>query len=275
MAGPVLSLPPGTVGLPDGVKETGRRVDFKPDNFTLAIETKSFGRLAWTQACYCPCAANNTQTDQPDPNCDLCDGHGWFMFRPLLAEVDPKVVGDLNPLQAKLLEDNQASIIMGIMTSFFGKEAPYEAARRRIEGSANLTVRPENKLGYWDRIVNLDALIPYSQTVIADGTDLLSLTYLAAQVNLLRTVDTVYEQGTTVQPADFILDLGDIRFTTPPDTGTRFAVHYLCHPTWRVIEHPHTTRVTPVKFKTKSAVGIQTPLPVQAVVRYEFLLGGS
>ena len=103
MAGPTLTLPPGTVGLPDGVKEAGRRVDFKPDAFTLAIETKSFGRLAWTQACYCPCVPNNDQTDQPDPNCDLCDGHGWLMFRPAIAETDPKVLGDLNPLQAKLV----------------------------------------------------------------------------------------------------------------------------------------------------------------------------
>lgn len=272
MAGPVLSLPPGTVGLPEGVKETGRRVDFKPDGFTLAIETKSFGRLAWTQACYCPCAGNNLQTDQPNPNCTLCEGHGWLMFRPRLSVVDPKIVGGLNPLQTKLLEDNDASIINGIMTSFFGKEEPYAAARRRIEGSANLTVRPENKLGYWDRIVNLDALIPYSQIAIADGTDVLPLTYLAAQVNLVRTVDTVYTQGTTVVPEDFILDTGNILFTTAPGVGTRFAVHYLCHPTWRVIEHPHTTRVTPVKFKTKSPIGDQTPLPTQAVVRYEFLL---
>lgn len=272
MAGPVLSLPPGTVGLPAGVKEAGRRVDFKPDAFTLAIETKSFGRLAWTQACYCPCVPNNTQTDQPDPNCTLCGGHGWLMFQPALAETDPNVIGELNSLQTKLVADNSASIIMGIMHSFFGKEEPYEAARRRIQGTANCTVRPENKLGYWDRLVNLDALIVYSQNVESVSGDYLDLTYPVVQMNLLRSTGQVFEEGTTTDPKDFVLEDGRVKWTTPPGGGVRMAAHYLCHPTWRVIEHPHTTRVTPVKFKTKSAIGDQIPLPVQAVVRYEFLL---
>lgn len=272
MAGPVLTLPAGTIGLPDGVKEAGRRVDFKPDAFTLAIETKSFGRIAWTQACYCPCLPNNNQTEQPDPNCSLCGGHGWLMFRPTLFVTDSNVVGDLNSLQTKLVADNNASIIMGIMHSFTANEEPYAPPRRRIPGTAMCTVRPENKLGYWDRLVNLDALIVYSQLATTVTGDYLSLTYPVVQMNLLRSADSVFEQGTSTDPKDFVLEDGQIKWTTPPGSGLRVAAHYLCHPTWRVIEHPHTTRVTPVKFKTKSAIGDQIPLPVQATIRYEFLL---
>jgi hypothetical protein len=115
-------------------------------------------------------------------------------------------------------------------------------------------------------------LIVYSQIVDTVSGDYLSLTYPVVQMNLLRSQDTLFEQGTTTDPKDFILEDGQVKWTTPPGADLRVAAHYLCHPTWRVIEHPHSTRVTPVKFKTTSAIGEQIPLPVQAVVRYEFLL---
>lgn len=270
MAGPTLSLTPGTVGLPEGVKEAGKRVDFRPDDFTLAVETKGY-RIAWTQACFCPCQPNNAQTEQPDPNCDLCKGKGWLMFRPVVSEVDDRIIGDLDALQTKIIADNKASVIMGIMSSLVGNEHPYMAARRRVEGSANLTVRADNKLGYWDRVVNLDALIVYSQIIETDGQATLEFTYPPAKMNLLRSATQVYEQGDVSDPKDFIINAGVLTWTTPPAAGVRLAAHYLCHPTWRVIEHPHTTRVTPVKYKTTSPVGDPIPLPVQALVRYEFL----
>ena len=52
-------------------------------------------------------------------------------------------------------------------------------------------------------------------------------------------------------------------------------MHYLMHPTWLVVEYPHMIRTTPIKFKTTSPTtpqGDPNALPVQAMLRYEFLV---
>ena len=265
---PTLSLPQaGAVGIPEGLKETGKRVDFKPDDFTLAIETKGY-RIAWSRACLCPCIPVNDQTEQPDPNCSLCDGHAWLWFKPAGAVTDNKKIGDLDALQAKIVADYDAAVIMGIMSGLTSKELNYEQVLRRLEGQAILTVRHENRLGYHDKIVNLDSMIVYSQILKADGTSTTTTRYPIAQLNLLRSEDTVYVEGT-----DFNVVTGDIIWEAgkEPASDARLAAHYHCHPTWVVEEHPLATRVTPVKFKTLSPVGDQRQLPIHSVIKYEFL----
>ena len=69
---PTLTMPQaGVTGLPEGTKEEGQRVDFRPDQFDLTIETKGY-RIAWSRAAQCPCKPINAQTEQPDPNCAIC-----------------------------------------------------------------------------------------------------------------------------------------------------------------------------------------------------------
>jgi len=258
----------GSVGLPSHIKETGRRVDFRTDEYTLAIETKGY-RLAWSRASYCPCIPINDQTEQPDPNCTICSGAGWVLFKPVGAVSNQDITGPLDDVQAAMVGDN-AAVIRGIMSGITNKKEAYDQALPRLEGMLNATVRAENKLGYYDRLINLDSTVVYSQVYdykVASPTT--KLRYPVRLINLLRTVSKVYVEGT-----DYTLAGGDIVWVSgkEPAVGDRLAIHYLTHPTWRVIEHPHALRLTSVKSKTESKAGNPIPLPVQAMCKLEYLL---
>jgi len=268
MAGPVLRPSAGLMGLPDGLKEQGQRVDFKPDKFTLLVETKGY-RLAWSRMAYCPCVNTNDQTEQSDPLCTLCEGSGWLKFRPHSFAINELVVGELDAIQDAIISDNSVPI-RGVISGLTNKNIPYDTAARRVEGMASLTVRPENKLGYYDRIVNLDATIVYSQLLEAgDPSVPLESRYLIREMNLIRDLTKVYVLNT-----DFTIVAGKIVWDTAasyPASGTQLALHYLTHPAWRIVEHPHAIRLTSVKYKTDSVAGDPTDLPIQAAIRYEFI----
>lgn len=227
-------------------------------------------RLAWSSAVVCPCKIPNDQIQQADPTCTLCKGSGWFLQQPAPTPLDiDRFFGPLDDLQKKILADH-ASPIMGLMSNFVTNENAWDQVRRRLEGTTSVTVRAENKLGYYDRITNLDSVIVYSQTVEmpAEG-ERLSLAYPAVRVNVLRTVSTVYHQD-----GEFVLNEGDLVWDPAemPAPGTRLCAHYYCHPVWRVLDHPHSTRASLVKLKSSLPKGKFVDLPVQANVRYEFLL---
>lgn len=257
----------GIVGLPSDLKETGRRVDFRTDEYILAIETKGY-RLAWSRASYCPCKPINDQTDQPNPNCTICEGSGWIRFRPAGAVINEDITGELDDVQQAIVGADSA-VIRGIMTGITNKREPYDQVLPRLEGVMNVTVRHENKLGYHDRIVNLDSSVVYSQVHDYVGGLPMPLRYPVRAVNLMRS-----ETKTYAEEVDFTLSSGNVQWISgkEPPTDERLAIHYLTHPTWRVIEHPHAMRLTPVKRKTESAVGDPKPLPVQAVCKLEFML---
>lgn len=264
-----LSSVSGIAGLPADVKATGRTVDFKPDEFTLAIESKG-NRLAWSRASYCPCRGDNDQTEQPGINCDICEGSGWLMFAPARV-VNNKEVGKFDAIQTQIISSATAGVIFGVETALFGKSNPYDQVVRRIEGQKNLTVRPENRLGYWDQIINLDTTIVYSQVADADGTAVLKVRFPIVCMNLLRSETQTFVEGTDFNTLD-----GNINWIgTPPAKDTRVALHYLTYPHWRVIEYPHMTRATLVSAKTKkpdTPLGNPTDLPIQAICKLEFLL---
>jgi len=258
----------GTIGIPAGMKEQGKRVDFKPDEFALLIETKGY-RVAWRRAAICPCNPINDQTDQANPNCELCDGTGWILFRPMGAIVDEDTIGELTATQETIVAE--AAVIRAVMANFNNADKPWDTVAARVEGTSMVTVRAENVLGYYDRITNLDTTLAYSQLVEANGGSTLETRYPVVGVNLLRSEDDEYEVD-----ADFTSEAGVITWRSgfEPPVGTRMVAHYLCHPVWRIIEHPHATRLTPVKFKTSSPVtpqGDPKPLPVQGLAKYEWL----
>lgn len=267
---PTLTKKAGVIGLPSGVKDLVR-ADFRNEMWIQAIEAKGY-RCAWTRTAQCPCKSVSEQTDQADPNCTLCKGSGWLFFKPAGAVSNPKIVGPLSEVQQRIIGDNGAVVHL-IMTSLTNAKRPWESTGPRLEGMAMATGRCENKLGYYDRITCLDAKIVYSQLLSAPGPgQLMTTRYPVVEVNLLRTTTTTYSEG-----GDYKLVAGDVQWQPGrgPAAGTPVVCHYLCYPTYRVIEHPHSVRLTLTKFKVKAPLtpqGEPVDLPVQAMLKYEFLL---
>lgn len=273
MSDPIITMPPvPALGVPAGMKQAGQRVDFRPDQFDLAIETKGY-LLAWTRACVCPCEpVSEKAKGMPDPNCPLCHGDGWFYFGGHEAQ-EAEQIGTLDEIQQAIVDESGAMVIRGIMTSIANQFNPWDKLGNWMSGSSQVTVRHQNKLGYFDKIVGLDVDIAYAEVIVTDGSQALETRYKVTGINLIRSEDKVYTPD-----VDYKIVKGAITWYPGkiPETGIRLSVHYLCHPTWLVVEHPHAARVTSVKFKTanpKTPTGDPRKLPVQAIVRYDFIPG--
>src|SRR4030042_494975 len=172
---PTLAMPAvPELGLPAAEKDAGQRVDFKPDKFDLLIENKGY-LIAWTRACVCPCAPVATQSDQPDPNCELCKGKGWFYFGG--SQVQDLSGFRFSDVQTKIIQDANAMLIRGILTNVMNQYDTLDRLGNWQAGTMNLTVRHQNKLGLYDKIVVLWPEIVYSEVVVADGTDVLRTRY--------------------------------------------------------------------------------------------------
>lgn len=266
---PTITMPEvPQVGIPEGTKQTGKRVDFRPEYFDLAIETKGY-LLLWERAAICPCIPVVTQTEQPNPNCPLCKGSGWIYFG--ASEPQDLSKYQFDELQKKLITNSGGMIIRGIITAITANENNLDVMSRWVQGSANLTVRNGNRLGYYDKITTLDAEIVFSQVLECDGTNVLTTRYPVVGVNLIKSLDKVYTIG-----VDFHIDSGVIVWLPNyiPAKGVRVTVHYLCHPVWLIVEHPHAARVTLKQFKTtypRTPTGDARQLPIQAIIRYDFL----
>jgi len=258
------------IGLPEGTKEAGQRVDFKDKQFSLLIETKGT-RLAWTRACPCPCTPDNTQTDQPSVNCELCQGSGWLYFGPS-GPYDETEVGDLTDLQTAIVEDSGAAIIRGVVLGITREDQPFEQKLQRwVNGLAEMTVRRGNRIAYYDKLVSFDSTMPFAQVLEVAG-DSLNLRYPAVSVNLVLDEEAVYKAG---QDYD-LSSRGVVSWRTghKPADGVRVSAHYLMHPTWLVQSHPHVTRLSILKKKQKILVtprGTPIDLPIQAAVKYDFV----
>lgn len=264
----IASADAGITGLVPNTKEQGKRVDFKPDEFANLIEGKGY-RVSWERAAQCPCTPVNPQTDQADPTCALCDGTGWITFKPAGAVTNQDIIGSLTPLQLALV-GNVGACIRAIITNIANTYEPHDYVAARMTGTHMVTTRPENKLGYYDRITNLDSVSVYSQILETPEGATLPTKYLAHDVNLLRSQDTVY-----VKDTDFTLDAGVITWVPglEPAAETRVVCNYLVHPTWRIMEHPHAIRLSPVKFKTATPLtprGDPRSLPVQGMAQLEW-----
>lgn len=272
------------LGLPEGEKDAGQRVDFKPDKFDLLIENKGY-LLAWTRASVCPCRPVTTKTNQPDPNCVLCKGQGWFYFGG--NKIQDLGQYNFDALQRKIIEDSGAMIIRGIISNVMSQYDHTDRLTNWQSGKLSLTVRHQNKLGLYDKVVVLNPEIVYSQVIVADGSNLIEVGRNPGQVRYPitgvnhasghvpeATEPVQYKHGADYQATN----LGQLEWLAgrAPAVDTRLALHYNCHPTFLVTEHPHVLRSTLKKFKVSPAdlqtpLGDPKPLPIQAVMQYEFL----
>lgn len=262
-----------------GLKEKVRpRVDFDLSLFEKAIERSP--RFVWDHMALCPCSDSNSQTQQPDPNCDECHGTGFYWYGPSGYVVDETKTGSLTQAQLAVQQKHGGSIIRGFMTQARDsvtspqlKGNAYDTLGGWQWGRLRVTVRPENHLGYYDRLTNLDSEIVYTQLAdMPSSGNTLTLRYPAIGVDLIKSVSTRY-----VVDQDFTVTAGNIVFRAgvAPDGGTRLSVNYRCHPTWLITTYPHAVRATSVIRKQKRPLitpGVGNPqnLPIQAEVELEF-----
>ncbi len=277
----------GITRLPTGQQKLQGIPELDNDELTKHIELYG-ARMAWSRSCFCPCDPVNDQTSQPDPNCAKCDGRGFFYFGPK-NYVPPAEAGDLTMLQKMILADTPgggAAVIRVLTTRSTQNQNPYDLIGNWVRGSMFATVRRENRIGYYDRFVNLDAQLSFSETIkVTDFTLPIRTRYRAVCVNNVETLDARFEQD-----IHFILDNQgrliwlDAANTAPtpnnpddPDqTFVSVAVHYDMHPTWLLIEHPHVTRESPKRRKIKvkkTPLGDPQQLPLQGMVQLEWLAG--
>jgi hypothetical protein len=248
------------------------RADFRKGDFDSLIETKT-ARLGWARAAQCSCTSLSGKTDQPDPTCPKCNALGLRYFRPPTYAVDTNVFGTLNSLQTKYLTEMEAVGIRGFISGLANQPSLWEAVGEWGFGTATLTVRPMNRLGYYDRIVQLDSLVAYTEFVTVAG-EALKTKYPVHEINFLASVDARYGDADIALSDDGVLSW---RTGKSPPSGTRLSIHYHCHPVWVVVEHMNTVRQSLVATRLANP---QTPdgdildLPMRVFLKREHLVTG-
>lgn len=260
--------PFGVLGL-QSCAHNGNRVDFDPEAFEYQIETKGH-RLAWSRALRCPCKPINVQSEQPDPNCTECRGEGWTYFGPTTTQ-DLRTE-KFSEVQKALIRVCDSFVIRGLLLGIGKSDTPWDRIGSWRSGNASLTVRPGNRLGFMDRVVNLDAQLVFTEVVPMPATGrILPLRYLiTGALQMLRSTTERFRQG-----SDFVIKSGRVEFFAGkvPAAGTRIAAHYVTFPTWIVQDIPNAVRMTNLKTGTPqvSPAGSIAQMPLRAAVRLEFL----
>lgn len=267
------------IGVPEGTKARGSRVDFRDTQFDLLVETKGL-RVAWSQAAACPCVGINRQTDQPDPNCTVgCGGTGFVYFRPPNYAVSGvPAVGQLTGVQRHLIDrpSSPAVVIRVVSIGMERRDTPYDRIGQWGQGTVNVTVRKNHVLGHYDRLTYLDSVLAYAQTVIVpDPSQPFRLRYPALRVNFMRTVEARYVEGD-----DFTLDEeGRVCFASdraPAGANVLLSVHYVHHPQFLVMSYLNAVRDSIVVAKrassrTRTPQGDVQKLPTRVMAQLEFL----
>lgn len=223
-----------------------RRVDFKVTDFNDLITEKGY-RLRWSQRVRCPCVDPATQRGVE--GCPQCDGRGNFYFG--------------------------FTEIKGIITRQDKELQIGESVGALEPGDAYLTTSSNNKLGFQDRITNLDSVVMKMETLLhtETGTDQLSyppvepISYAAWQPTKNSNVIPLTEG------ADYSIDANTGIITwlnnNKPNDGSGVSFRYICHPVWLVWDVPNYVRDTFVKFGNPTDEWEAMPLRVR--MRLEFL----
>lgn len=261
----------GITEMPVG-ERAARYPDLELEKLVGAIETQG-ARFAWARATKCPCESVNDSTLQPDPMCPICSGSGILYFGPQDYEA-PEAVGQLDGLQTRLVAQDGAAVIRGVLGRAVGKSDLFDVMGHLAWGTAVITVRPENKIGYQDRLISLDSEMVFFENVrVTVGDTTVRTRYLPTAVNQLRSLTTVYREEEHYRVENGIITW--IESAIPEATET-MSIHYNTRPVWRVVEHPHEireiSRRRPVpRTELVTPHGNPTPLPIQALVRLEHL----
>jgi hypothetical protein len=262
---------------PAVVRDVGKAdlpVDFQPGDFDEAIRDHGYLNL-WSSAEFCPCRSNK-QTDQPDPNCELCDGTGFVYLKPIA----PTLKDYLKKCPPSLTDTDDAKITQSIITSQSNNPSVYENFGEWQRGTAGLTTFSWNKLGYRDRFEHYEAEMTYRQVVKLGATRILAKGKESRQqlrytpLSIMRVLRRTGNATLVDITEDAVVSGGTIDLTgTSAVANEHVSVSYRFHPIWIITEFPYLTRGQRQHQKLiDKELGEHEDLPVHAVVMLDFLL---
>jgi len=221
----------------------GVRSDLKPDLFYQLIQEKGYNCLI--QHCV-PCGNIDEYTNTHPKNCPLCHGTGFVYY-----------------------DAERTKVVMTNLS----RDKRFIQNPELLLGQAYATVDQTVSLWYRDRIVNLDALIRYSQLVKHSPTHIDSLRYPVFAVEDVFRFGNINDVMKIEKDVDYrITDdykLEWISSTNRPNPGELYSIRYQTHPSWIVISFPHVIRETTTRFLKRHES--TEKLPLQAVTKLEFL----
>lgn len=246
--------------------ESRPRIDFDLDEFERQIQTHGY-RTLWEQAAVCAC--RNFDSNQPKPDCPICNGKGW--------------------------EYHSEQEIPSIVDSLSLKPEGWIAFGEYVSGMATFTVKALHAPGRWHRYTLLDSVMEHSEICRRRPGAVTALSYPVAEISQseiidgalcsvtrgvlrLRLVDpsTNLPGAMLYQGQDFNLTAAGLidwsagdALGTAPAPGAAFSVSYLYHPRYVVTEHPHVIRDT--NSALQRATPIHERMPVQVMARLDWM----
>ena len=245
---------------PKGPAKTYPRADFSDERFRALVFEKG-ADVVWQQCSLCPCSTRVNQmatqqpdiepfsdfwrTEQPQVTCPICNGNGYEVHSSTPTRA---IVQDLRNLPKR-----------------FRPEGEY------TDGTARVTLLPENKPALGDRIVVSHSVYVVTERRVRSADTVESLRYpIASQTLKLSTGDAVVRVlrvrkaaanqdagAVLVEGVDFTVtldgkidwDLGDEEGTAPSQ-GETYAIAYYANPVYRITSMPFGIRDTWVGGRT-------------------------
>jgi hypothetical protein len=216
--------------------KTTPKATFDPSLFTKAIHGLGLD-FHWSRAVACPCSLNDSETYQPDPTCVRCLGDGWWYINPYVKD-ERHSSRSYHPIKAVFA---QAALKPDLYQNF----GPFTFA------DALLTVTDDMRVGFRDRFIGVQQKMTWTETTLRGATPLVpigksdrttaiqktAMRYEPDEIMFVADDSSMYWEGTDwkirratlTEPKrmEWIAGRG-------PSSGTRYTIHYVCHPVWMV-----------------------------------------
>ena len=215
------------------------RVDLRQDLFDLAIQQKGY-RIIWEQGMFCSCLTR--ESGQPNYNCPSCGGKGYVYFNP--------------------------KEIRAVVTSISGYKEQTQIGLNEM-GTAYLTPRSSDKIGFRDRFTFLDFTIKYSEVIRHSGTGRDKLGYPAKSVLMVRVLNQEYVQGTdfTISDDGWYIEW----INSPLYQDSTYSILYIMNPVYIAMGPIHELRGT-YNLRKGQGMEVFVKLPDQYQIKREDFL---
>ncbi len=260
------------IGQPSGISDN-IHVYFTQGKHASQVENHG-NRVIWCRAIECSCVGGSGSTNQPKPTCKFCHGKGVRYFRPSDYVVKEDLTGSLNALQKQTIDAYNGAVIRGYISRVSQVGQPVNDIGMWMNGQSYISVQGPNRLGYYDRIINLDSYVPFTEVVDSPNpSEPFDLRYYAISLNM---VSAIFDDNELVDYTNEDLELRDGRLYWKatsqriPAEGSRISVHYQIFPVWLVISQPHAFRTTELRSNVTGKPE-RYASPVQALIQYEHL----